>query len=166
MANYTSGFSLHFPPRAERLASFRRIRLACAEANERLGSDYVLEPEAIVEGGVNFAVWPGKQPGQYKCVRIFFHVGKWPWIKNGEADEEDMNRKLGPDERNRLDTKLKALYGAPAFSRAEVVAVAEALQACFPGSRLVRVPSEASLRRDYKRNAAYPSLSGARPLRL
>jgi hypothetical protein len=127
-----------------------------------LGSDYVLEPEAITEGGCSFVSWPGKQPGQYKCVRFSFAVGKWPWITNGEAKEEDMDRQLGPDTRNRLGTYLKALYGAPAFTRAEVVAVAEALHACFPGSRLVCVPSEARLRRDYKSNARFASLSRPR----
>ena len=135
------------------MASFRRIREACAEANERLGSDYVLEPDESTDGGFNFASWPGKQPGQYKAIRIFFFVGRWPRISNGEAAEKDMDRELGPDMRNRLDTHLKAFHGAPAFTRAEVDAVAEALQACFPGSRLVDVPSEARLRSNYKRNA-------------
>ena len=158
MANYMSGFELRFPTGASRLASFRDIQEACAKANERLGSGYVLEPEAITEGGFSFVSWPGKQPGQYKCVRFYFAVGKWPSITNGEAAEKDMDRQLGPDTRNRLDTHLKALYGAPAFTRAEVVAVAEALHACFPGSRLVCVPSEARLRNDYKSNARSASL--------
>lgn len=159
MANYMNGFSLNFPTGAARRASFRQIQQACAEANERLGSDYVLELEAIKEGGVKFVAWPGKKPGQYKSIRIYFGYGKWPWITNGEAAEEDRDRELGPDTRNRLGVFLKAFYGASAFSRVEVVAVAEALQSCYPGSRLVRVPSEASLRRNYKSNAGSQGLA-------
>ena len=151
MANYTNGPCLKFPRKASRLATFQQIQDACTVASARLGNGYRLEPEAITEGGFLFADWPGKQPGQYKSVRFFNLKGRWPTISNGTAGNgpTGMASSIGPDSRNRIALFLKAFYGAPAFTRAEVVAVAESLAACYNGCRVTHVPSDKQLKREY-----------------
>jgi hypothetical protein len=149
MANYMSGPALTFNAKAVRTSTFEQIERACKAANARLGSEHRLEPEAIVEGGFVFVDWPGKQPGQYKTVRFSFE--RWPFVSDGTAAEGPTGTTmvLGPRDRDRISTHLKAFHGAPAFTRNEVTAVANALAACFAGCRVVRVPSDKALRSDY-----------------
>ena len=62
---------------------------------------------------------------------------------------------VGPNSYNdRMCTFLKAFYGAPCFTRTELNAVCNAVSNCFPGSKVVNMPTDASLQKDYQSNVA------------
>ena len=163
MANYMPGPLLRFGKGAPRSTTFRDIQDAAVAASARLGKGYLLEPEEITEGGFMFTEWPGMQPGQYKTVR-FHGFRRWPFLENdavkGGASAAATILKVRDG--NDLGLYLKAFHGAPVFTRAEVVIVAESLAACFDDCRIVRVPSDSRLRGDYKRNLKHRELAGPR----
>ena len=98
------------------------IRAACRAAAEQLGTGYTIEPEAICEGGVRFACWPGKaDDDSYKSMRFHGLYG-WPLLNGNACDATPLHV-----EDARLDFFLKAYYGAPPFTVAELEAVASAV---------------------------------------
>ena len=120
------------------------IRAACRAAAEQLGTGYAIEPEAICEGGVRFACWPGKaDDDSYKSMRFHGLYG-WPLLNGNACDATPLHV-----EDARLDFFLKAYYGAPPFTVSELEAVASAVAGCFAGSTVERMPSAVALERAY-----------------
>jgi hypothetical protein len=157
MANYTVGPYLFFPKGAARSATFQQIKGACTSAQEMLGDGYVLQPEAITEGGICFVEWPGKRRGEFKTVRFITLGGsRWPNILNGEVSGTDeyvagvAEDTFGPDRDNKIATLLKAFHGAPVFTTTELWAVMSSLALCYEGCRIMRMPSNIKLQRNYK----------------
>ena len=146
MAHCIRGPVLCFAKDAVTQTTLGRIRTACRAAAEQLGDGYAMEPDAICEGGVRFTRWPGKVDGDgaYKAVR-FSGLRGWPLLTRDVSDATP----LWLDEVPRLDFFLKAFYGAPAFTVAELEAVASAIAACFSGSSVDRLPLANTLSRAY-----------------
>ena len=158
MANYMRGPHIKFPKKASRDAHYNAIRNACVIASSELGDGYNLKPEPITEGGILFVDWPGKKENNkgYKSVRLNM---RWLWINEDGSPSNSLNNNpdapVGPNSYNdRMCTFLKAFYGAPCFTRTELNAVCNALSNCFPGSKVVLMPTDASLQKDYQSNVA------------
>ena len=162
MANYTEGPYLSFPKGATRSATFRQLQDACAAAQAILGDGYLLQPEAITNGGFCFVDWPGKRVDAYKSVRFDFE--NWPWLRDGVVDgdanyiAEVAASTFGPVWGNQIPTLLKAFYGAPVFTTTELQAVMSSLASCYQGCRIVKMPSNRALQRDFNKNKTSPSL--------
>ena len=163
MANYVNGPYLSLTKGAVRSATFQQIQDACAAAQAKLGDGYVLQPEAITDGGFKFVDWPGKKGGAYKSVRFDFQ--NWPSLRDGEvfgsaeyvAEVGRLKLKAYPHG-NKIYTLLKAFYGAPVFTTTELEAVMSALAACYEGCTIKKMPSNAKLLRDFKQNRRHPEL--------
>ena len=147
MAHCIRGPVLCFTKDAVTQTTLGRVRTACHAAAEQLGAGYAMEPEAICEGGVRFTRWPGKVDGDgaYKAVR-FSGLRGWPLLTRDVSDATP----LWLDEVPRLDFFLKAFYGAPPFTVAELQAVASNIAACFAGSSVDRLPPATTLSRAYE----------------
>jgi hypothetical protein len=165
MATYMGGPYLSFPKGAKRSATFQELNGACAAAQALLGDGYVLQLEAISEGGIRFVDWPGKQAYGYKSVRFLSLAARtsngkttksWPWLRDGEVAgtaeyvASVAASTFGPDDINKFYTVLKAFYGAPVFTTTEIQAVMSSLASCYEGSKIRKMPSTRTLQRNFK----------------
>jgi hypothetical protein len=134
---HTPGFSFEAPNGV----TTRTVAAICALAMRGFGQGYSIYPEPIAEGGLLIATWPGKQGNAYKSVR--FHVrsvlGRWPDIRGGLDTYEEWRRSepaviwSGPQKGDRSpqcahSTYLKAMHGAPCWTKGEVHKIAEAFE--------------------------------------
>ena len=158
MANYMDGPYLKFPKGAVRSVTFQQLQDSCVSAQAELGDGYVLQPEAITEGGICFVDWPGKRGDGYKTVRFINLGGPWPELRDGEVFgsveyiAKTATSTFGPERGNSLYTLLKAFYGAPVFTTTELQAVMSSLASCYEGCKIVRMPSNSKLQRNFKDN--------------
>lgn len=92
-------------------------------------SSFQLVPEAIIEGGIEWKMWPGKKPKMYKTIRLGVqHPSRWPWITGDDVVDEWRRGRDGMLLRGgKYQTVLKAFYGAPAWTRKEL----EVVVGCF-----------------------------------
>lgn len=99
-------------------------------------SQYIFEPELISEGGIECISWPGKQPNQYKSMRLLFRY--YPIVKELYKDPTIQLHWLGPPDvrypdrhphrsPQQLSTFLKAFGGAPAWTMLELDIFADCL---------------------------------------
>jgi hypothetical protein len=101
------------------------------EYNKAFGGEYSFRPEPISDGGIVFKSWPGKNPEQYKTLRLHTHGFPWiteetfqEWKTCDEAKEllfldtynyQRIGRKPPPQQ-----TTLKAFRGAPKWKVEEL----------------------------------------------
>lgn len=132
----------------------------------QFGEEYEFVPEPITEGGILFTKWPGKKDGQYKTFRFnFSHTsGKWPWVeRNGQVESWRNSReeviwspprrdagikRKKEDQKLKGTTYLKAFYGAPVWTMAELKMFQVALESVgiairkFPSVKRLKHPGE------------------------
>lgn len=134
----------------------------CRDLSLTFGRGYAFCPEPITEGGILMERWPEKKPNDYKSIR-FHPRGKdqndrWPRIekdtlKNWNTGPNKMifRSKLPPEPSSKktcelyIDTFLKALHGAPVWTRDEV----SKLSTCFEAlkfHRITKLPTKKHLR--------------------
>jgi hypothetical protein len=79
-------------------------------------------PERITEGGLYFN-FADKPPGWYKTVR--FHNIIWSWIDEDAIEKWEHSDQVLIAKGYVIETTLKAMGGAPAFSKEELAALGE-----------------------------------------
>lgn len=145
MSTYMPGPSIN---RKDICITFGDFCEAIKVAETNLGPGYKLEPEGITEGGILMSEWPDGYKG-YKSMRMRFH--RYPFV-NDKTDPSIL-LKTGHHEGRKLQTYLKAFYGAPRWTRHEVEVIANAVRDAIPGSRVTGIPTEAKLKKDFRENA-------------
>ena len=122
---YCDGFRL----RMGRDVKFGDLRRVCARLNAKFGPGHEFIPEAISEGGIEWASWPWKKAGMYKTMRLQCDVHEYPSLKErgGETTAEE-HVAYPLTGKKRMGTMLKAFGGAPVWTRKELRAFGEALE--------------------------------------
>jgi len=160
----TPGFVLKYDVDYQYITTHLIVRV-CTQLEKSFGEGYSFVPEAITEGGILMLSWPGCTKGQYKSIRFHRYrgTGSWPWLAH--ASDLIKNRHswatkdaviiwsadTGPYANGRksqrlvLQTYLKAMYGAPCWTKAEVRKLADAFES--EGFTCTRVKSVKQLKK-------------------
>ena len=125
MAHYISGPYLYFDKKhLPKTITFAQFEAACESITTKLGQGYLCVPEKINEGGILFKKYPNKKNKfEYKSCRVYFM--NYPFIKPGMNRDTEIsiaNSTLG-----KLNTFLKAFYGAPRFTMDELYIITNEL---------------------------------------
>lgn len=94
-----------------------------SKLNKEFGSEYKWEPEPITEGGIVCTNWPGKEEGQFKCIRFNAKYGRWPHISKDIIDVWENSKEeqvIWPKQTEKGWLYLKAYYGAPCWTLHEL----------------------------------------------
>ncbi len=89
----------------------------CQKLSERL--DLKVYPEGISEGGIHIMA-----PIGYKSVRLH-RIKDYPYITSEESDDWATDNTVLINTGSKLDTTLKAFYGAPVFTIKELKIIDE-----------------------------------------
>lgn len=135
---YTPGFK--FKHTAD-ITTHTIVNLCIALENE-FGDGYLFVPEAITEGGIEVADWPGRRSDEeYKTFRFSQQEGEfgcWPSFTETPTATltawwTDDARVIFPLDREKKNSArgslLKSFYGAPVWTVAELRKVAAAFEA-------------------------------------
>jgi hypothetical protein len=119
--------------------------------NAKFGQGHEFIPEAITEGGIEWARWPGKKAGMYKTFRLHCHEHKYPTLKErgGETTAEE-HVAYPLTGKKRMGTMVKAFGGAPVWTLKELRAFGEALEE----AGLPEAPPVRAMRGTFPRAAA------------
>jgi hypothetical protein len=144
---YTGGFRIKTPSDI----TSKMMVLIIDQLHVTFGPGYSFAPEAISEGGILFADWPGRQEGEYKTLRIqLFESGSaWPYISDTTLTEwraglETIIFRKGCNKYLQGGTFLKAFHGAPCWTIAELRSFRDAF-AHAGITCLEKLPTEKSL---------------------
>ncbi len=127
----TTTYCVGFGLRMARDVTFGDLRRVCARLNAKFGQGHEFIPEAITEGGIEWARWPGKTAGMYKTFRLHCHEHKYPTLqeRGGETTaEEHVAYPMPRTRKKRMGTMVKAFGGAPVWTLKELRALADALE--------------------------------------
>ena len=89
-------------------------------------NDYRFEPEPITEGGFVMTHFPGKTGEMYKSLRHHLRNPKtmrqitWPYVPDNVMDAWELSDREITSAGAMADTTLKAFYGAPLWTIAEL----------------------------------------------
>ena len=105
----------------------KKLATLCEQLEASFGPGYKIRPEPIVEGGIYFTDYPGKEPDHYKSMR--FDLRGYPCVSDTALDEW----KKGPDrvlcqDVKGMPTKVRAFYGAPLWTLRELETVRDRLR--------------------------------------
>lgn len=125
---YQSGFQMTFGKNLTRQQYVQICEKLSGVFNDFYGaSEFRFEPEPITEGGLQMTAFPNKSTQMFKTMRHRHAAKKWPWINKTVLEDWKHDNTVLFEKGEKIETFLKALQNAPAWTRQELELMAE----CF-----------------------------------
>lgn len=122
---YTAGPRLHFRREITRSDHISICETLSRRFSAAFGGVYVFEPEAVSEGGFDMRQFPGREEEMFKTFR--HHLAEWPSVTPNVMEEWRLDRQLLIPSETKIDTTLKAFYGAPVWKQSELTIIYDVL---------------------------------------
>lgn len=142
----TYGFHIDVP--AQLRLVFADVIFLVAVLNHTFGAGYGFAPEVTPESGIRMCRWPGCRDHAghrppYKTMRLYMRG--WPAALSHTWDTSTHREPCQPQHSANVRTSgfrtfLKAYYGAPVWTLAEVQAMAACVEYAWPGAVVTQLP--------------------------